>query len=121
MAFALIDKPVLPFGTFTFHRHRRVERMITASHAAVHADNLIFGDVELLSDMCDLFRAHVTIIDGLDLPLDAAQVEKQLLLCGGGADFDERPRPQDIFLNACLDPPHGIGGQPEALFQVQIS
>ena len=62
-----------------------------------------------------LIRAQVTFFDGLNLTLDLAQVEKQLLLVGRGAHLNEGPGPQDKLLNGGLDPPHGIGGKFETL------
>jgi hypothetical protein len=35
------------------------------------------------------------------------------------ADLHERPRAQDVFLDGCLDPPHRIGGEAEALVRLE--
>ena len=51
----------------------------------------------------------------MDLPLDLAQVEEQLLLACGGAHFDEAPGAEDEFLDRRLDPPHGVSSEPETL------
>ena len=70
--------------------------------------------------MGDLFRVQIAAINRLNLALDAAQIEKQLFLCGRGADFHQRPATQNIFLNRGLNPPHRIGGQTKAFFRVKF-
>ena len=64
--------------------------------------------------MLDLFGRQVAVVDRLDLALQPAQVEEELLLGRRGADFHQGPGVQDIFLDGRADPPHGVGGQPEA-------
>jgi hypothetical protein len=53
-------------------------------------------------------------IERRNLALGLAQAEEQFLLIGRGAQLHQRPRAQDVFLHSCLDPPHGVGGEPEA-------
>ena len=54
-----------------------------------------------------------------NLALGLAQVEEQFLLVGRGPHLHQRPRAQDVFLDCRLDPPHGIGGEPEALLGLE--
>ena len=61
-----------------------------------------------------VLRAELALLDGADLVLGLAQVEEQLLLRRGGAHLDQAPRPQDVLLDRGADPPHRIGGEPEA-------
>src|SRR5262249_50971038 len=41
------------------------------------------------------------------------------LLADGGAHLHQGPRAQDVFLDRSLDPPHGIGREPESLFGLE--
>jgi hypothetical protein len=70
-------------------------------------------------DLLDLIGAKIALFKRGDLALRLAQVEEQLLLVRGGAHFHERPRTQDVFLDRCLDPPHRIGGEAEALLGLE--
>ena len=67
----------------------------------------------------DLVGPHVALVEHRDLALGLAQVEEQLLLVGRGAHLHQRPRAQDVFLDRRLDPPHGVGGEPEALLGLE--
>ena len=58
---------------------------------------------------------QVAVLQRLDLALHAPQVEEQLLLRRGGAHLHEAPRAQDVLLDRGADPPHGVGGEAEAL------
>ena len=92
LVLAIILKPVLPFAAaFAIAGQRDIQRPVITSHALVHRNHLGFGYIQLCGDFGDLFGAQITIIDCLDLTLDAAQVEKQLFLSGGGADLYQRP------------------------------
>src|SRR4051812_34110038 len=55
----------------------------------------------------------------MEIFLWALQVEEQLLVVGSGAQLHQRPRAQDVFLDRRLDPPHGVGGEPEALLRLE--
>ena len=109
----VVDQPVLPLA-FAFLAQRRVERGV-AAEAAVHVDHLLLGDAEALGDDGDLIVTQVAVVERRDAALGLAQVEEQLLLAGGGAHLHERPRAQDILLNRGANPPHGVGGELEAL------
>lgn len=93
--------------------------MIRRRHAAIHRNYFIFRDVQLGRDMLNVFGFEVAFFNSLNLALDLTQIEKQLLLCRRGADFHQRPRPQDIFLDRRPDPPHGIGRKPKAAFRIK--
>src|SRR5436189_41466 len=67
----------------------------------------------------DLRPDQVKLIECRNLALGLAQVEKELLLIGGGAHLHQRPRAQDVFLDRRLDPPHGVGGEPEAFIRLK--
>lgn len=116
----VIDQPVLPLAGLAFTcLDRRVERRI-AGEPLVHRDDFGFRNVQRRCDVLDLLGLQITLVKGLDLALEATQVEEQPLLIGGRAHFDERPRAQDIFLDRGLDPPHGIGRQAEAAFRIEL-
>ncbi len=63
---------------------------------------------------------EIAILHGLDLALDLAQIEKQSFLIGRRAHFHQAPGPQDIFLDRCLDPPHGVSGQSEPALRFEL-
>src|SRR5436190_10441679 len=67
----------------------------------------------------NLVRSHVALVEYRNLALGLAQVEEQLLLVDGGAHLHQRPRAQDVFMDRGLDPPCGIGGEPEALVRLE--
>ena len=120
LALVIVDQPILPLAGFAFSRpDRGVERSV-AGEAAVHRDHFFLGHVQLGGDLGHLVRLQIAFLDGLDLALEAAQVEEQPLLVGGRAHLDQRPRAQDVFLDRGLDPPHGIGRQTEAAFRVEF-
>jgi hypothetical protein len=50
LALALVDQPVLPFS-FAVAAQRRVQRVVGAGQAAVHADHIGFGNIELGGDL----------------------------------------------------------------------
>jgi hypothetical protein len=66
-----------------------------------------------------LVKPHITIVEDGDFALGLAEVEEPLLLVRSGAHFHQRPRPQYVFLDSRLDPPHGVGGEPEALLRLE--
>ena len=114
----LVDQPVHPLA-LAVGADRRVERVVGRRHAAVHLHHLVLGDVEPGGDLGDVLGVEVALLDRLDLALDAAQVEEQLLLGGCGADLHQRPGMQDIFLDRGADPPHRVGREPEAAVGVE--
>ena len=114
----IIDEPVLPLS-LTVGTQRRVQRVVGAGHPAVHVDHLFLGDIEVVGDLLHVLGREVTIVDGLHLPLELAQVEEQLLLRRGCAHLHQRPGPQDVLLDRGADPPHGVGRQAEALVSVE--
>ena len=63
----------------------------------------------------DLVVAQIALVERRDPALGLAQIEEQLLLARGGAHLHQRPRAQDVFLDRGADPPHGVGGELEAL------
>ena len=121
LVLAVIFQPVLPFAAaFIVAAKRHIQRPVIAGHPLVHRDDFVFADIKLGGNLRDLFWFQVAIINSLDLPLDSAQVEKQLFLTGCGTDFDKRPRPQNIFLNGGFNPPHGVSGQTKAFFWLKF-
>ena len=114
----VVDQPVHPFAGFAVVADRRVERGV-AAETAVHVDHVLLGDAKTLGDQLDLIGLEIAFLERGDLALGLAQVEEQLLLIGGGAHFHQRPRAQDVFLDRGLDPPHGVGREPEALFGLE--
>ena len=109
----VVDEPVLPLA-LALLAQRRVERDV-AAEPAVHVDDVLLGDAEPRRDLLHLVGAQIALVERRDAALRLAQVEEQLLLVRGGAHLHERPRAQDVFLDRRLDPPHGVGGEPEAL------
>src|SRR5215471_7491059 len=67
----------------------------------------------------DLIGAHIPLVQRGDSALGLAQVEEELFLVSGGAHLDERPRPQNVFLDGSLDPPHRVGGETEAFLRFE--
>ncbi len=118
LALLIIDQPILPFA-LAIHADRRVQAMIGCGEAAVHAHHVLLGHTEHAGDLGHLFGLHVTVLDRLHLPLQAAQVEEQFFLRGRGAHFHQRPGMQDIFLDRGADPPHRIGCQAETAFRIK--
>ena len=118
LADAVVRQPVLPFAAVAVVADRRVERRV-AAEAAVHVDNVLLRHAKALGDDLDLIGAQIALLQRRDFALGLAQVEEQLLLVRGGAHFHERPRTQDVFLDRRLDPPHGIGGEAEALLGLE--
>ncbi len=59
-------------------------------------------------------------INVFNFVFQAAEIEKQFFLCGGSANFNQRPAAQNIFLYRSAYPPHGIGGEAEAFFRVKF-
>ena len=55
--------------------------------------------------------AAVALGDALDAGAQAAQVEEQRLLGGGGAGADDGPVAQDVVLHGRADPPGRVGGK----------
>jgi hypothetical protein len=55
-----------------------------------------------------------------ELGYGAPQSKKQLPLRGRRPDFDQRSRPQDVFVDRSLDPPQGIGGKPGAVAGLEM-
>src|SRR5215831_4429657 len=115
----LVDQPVLPFAGITVLADRGVERGVAAAEPAVHVDHVGLGDAELPGDDLHLVWSHVALVEHSNLVLGLAQVKEQLLLVHGGAHLHQRPRAQDVFLDRRLDPPCGIGGEPEALVRLE--
>ena len=117
----LIFQPVLPlaFAVFT-GLHRRVERGIAAAHAAFHHRHVIIFNAQPLGNFADLLGLERAAINGVNLALQTAQIEKQLFLRRRGADFYQRPRAQNIFLNLRANPPHGISGKAKAAIGVKF-
>ncbi len=118
----IVLEPVHPFARTVFAvAHRYVERPIAAHHhAAVHIDHFLLGHAEIGSDLVHILGMEIGVLVSVEILLHPAQVEEQLLLRGGGAHFDEAPRAQDIFLDARLDPPHGIGREAEAAIGLEL-
>ena len=115
---AVVDQPVLPFA-LALRAQRGVERMVRPLQPAVHVDHVLLGDLERGCDLLDRLRAEVALLDRLHLALQPAQVEEQLLLRRGRAQLHQRPGVQDVFLDGGADPPHGVGGEPEAAVGVE--
>ena len=84
--------------------------MLTTSCSGTSSTRAIFGH---------LFGLQVTIVDSLHLALQPAQIEEQLLLGGGGAHFNQRPRVQDVFLDRRTDPPHRVSRQTESAVRIE--
>src|ERR1035437_5434183 len=118
LAAPLFTQPVLPLARIAVLADRRVERGVAAK-PPVHVDHVLFRDAEPLGDGLDLVVSHIALVDDRYLALSLAQVEEQLPLVVGGAHLHQRPRAQDVFLDRCPDPPHGVGSEPEALFGLE--
>jgi len=88
--------------------------VIRRRQAAVHADDIGLGNIELLGDLLDVLGREIALLEGLDLALELAEIEEQLLLRGRRAHLHKAPRTQDVFLDGGADPPHGIRRQTEA-------
>ena len=93
--------------------------MVRSGHPPVHIYDLFLGHVEALGDFRDEFRREIAIVDRLQLTLQPAQVEEQLLLGGGRTHFHERPRVQDVFLDRGADPPHRVSSEPEPAIRIE--
>src|SRR5215510_8245017 len=114
----VVDEPVLPLAGMFVLADRGIERHVTAE-PAVHADHVRLGDAELPGDDLHLIRSHIALVEHRNFTLGLAQVEEQLLLVCRGAHLYQGPRAQDVFLDRSLDPPCGIGGEPEALVRLE--
>jgi hypothetical protein len=114
----VVDQPVLPFHV-AFGFHGGVQRAVRRGEAAVHVHHLLLGHAEAGGDLGDLLGAEIALLDRLHLALELAQVEEQLLLRRRGAHLHQRPAMEDVLLDRGADPPHGIGGQPEAAVGVE--
>src|SRR5262249_55898734 len=114
----LVDQPVLPFAGIAVVTDRSVERYI-ANKAPGHVDHVLLGDAEAAGGKLDLVRAEVALVGPKDLAFGLAKIEEEFLLVGGGAHLHQGPRAQDVFLDRSLDPPHGIGREPESLFGLE--
>src|SRR3974390_1821150 len=115
LAVTFINHPVLPFAGIAVPADRRVGGSV-AAETAVHVDHILLGHAEALGDDLHLIGAQIAFLERRDLALRFAQVEEELLLVRRGAHLHQRPRAQDVCLYRCLDPPHGVGCETEALF-----
>src|SRR5262249_10261420 len=97
LAGAVVREPVLPLAGIASFADRRVERDV-AAETAVHLHHVDLADAEGMGERRHLFGAHVALVERRDPALRLAQAEEQLLLARRGADFDQRPRAQDVFL-----------------------
>src|SRR5713101_10016581 len=118
LAFTVVHQPVLPLARITVIADRSVERSV-ATEPPIHVDDVLFGHAEPLGYQLDLIGAHIPFLQRGDSALGLAQVEEELFLVGGGAHLDERPRPQNVFLDGGFDPPHRVGGEAEAFFRFE--
>ena len=118
LALAVIDQPILPLA-LAVAAQRRVQRVIGAGEPPVHADDIGLRDVELGRDLFQVFGRQIAFLHRLQLALELAQVEEQLLLCRRRAHFDQRPGVQDVFLDGGADPPHRVGREAEAAVGVE--
>src|SRR6185295_1644043 len=114
LRFRIIREPILPLPGVAFRgADRRVQRSI-AGETAIHRHHLFLAHVQLLRDLRHLIRTEVALAERLNLALRLAQIEKEPLLVSGRSHLHEAPRAQDVFLDRGLDPPHGVGREPEA-------
>ena len=121
LAGGVVGDPVLPFGFAVHAADRGVERGVAAGrHAAVHRSDFLFSHAELGGDRGEVLRAQVAFFHRADFAFEAAQVEEQLFLGGRCAEFHQRPRAQDVFLDRGADPPHCIGREAEAFVRVEL-
>ena len=118
LAVGIVDQPILPL-TLAVQPNRRVQAVVRRGQAAVHVDHVLLGHRQRLGDLGHLLRLQIAVIDRLHLALQTAQVEKQLLLCRGGAHLHERPAVQDVFLNRGADPPHCVSSEAEAAVRIE--
>nr|ABZ09802.1 hypothetical protein ALOHA_HF4000APKG8K5ctg1g16 [uncultured marine microorganism HF4000_APKG8K5] len=114
----VIHQKVQMFGR-VFSGQWRVQRRITSRKTPVHDGHIPFGHIHSLGDLRRLLRGQFSGIDDLELVLDLAQAEEQLLLRRYRADLHHGPRTQDVFRNRRPDPPHGIGRKPETAIGVE--
>src|SRR4029079_8124921 len=108
----------LPLAAFGVIADRRVERRI-AREPPVHGDDVLLGHAEPGRDLLHLIGPEIALFERLELTLDLAQVEEELLLRRRGAHLHQAPRAQDVFLDRRPDPPHGVGRKPEALVGIE--
>src|SRR5258706_186385 len=118
LAITVVHQPVLPLARITVLANRSVERSV-AAEPPVHVDDVLLGHAEPLGYQLDLIGAHIPLVQRGDSAFGLAQVEEELFLVGGGAHLDERPRPQNVFLNGGFDPPHRVGGEAEAFLRFE--
>ncbi len=114
----VVDQPVLPLAALGVVPDRRVERRV-AGKPPVHRHHVLLGHAELGGDALHLIGPQVALFERLELALDLAQIEEELLLRGGGAHLHQAPGAQDVFLDRRPDPPHGVGRKPEALVGIE--
>ena len=65
----------------------RVQGIIGGGQAPVHGDHFFFRHIQGGGYFLHLIGRHVALVNGLNLPLQLAQLEKQLLLRRRCADF----------------------------------
>jgi hypothetical protein len=82
----LINEMVLPFADFIVLVYRRIDRFV-AAQAPIHVDDILVRNIERLCDQRNLIGAQIAAFQCRDLALCRAQLEKQLPLVRGGADF----------------------------------
>src|SRR5260370_14411115 len=113
-----VHQPVLPLAGIAVLADRGVERGI-AAESPVHVNHVRFGDADPPGDDLHLVEPHSAVVEDGEFVLGLAEVEEHFLLVSRGAHLHQRPRALDVFLDRRLDPPHGVGGEPEALIRLE--
>ena len=89
-----------------------VQRLVAGRQPHLHRLHIGDVDLQLLGDPgASLLRQPLALGRVLDAGAQAAQVEEEGFLRGGGAGADDRPVAQDVVLHGRTDPPRGVGGE----------
>ena len=86
----------------------------------VHVGHFLHADVKRTGNVSDHILRHFAVVGQIQPVFNLAQIEKQLFLRGGGADFDQRPGIEHIFLHRRPDPPQGIGGKTKPFVGIKL-
>ena len=102
------------------HGDRGVDGDIVGSDPVIEARHFRLGDIEFRRDRLDGFGRQVGVESFSVFLHQAAKLEKRLFVLVGGDPFHRREGAEDILGDRSADPPHGIGGEPEATVGVEF-